>query len=265
LTTDTVSNDPFPFNRGNRLSGRCLPVSSGTIASSSHSFRSNCPFRTNPARRSPIPTNSPLRPVRNKSTHATLSTLLVLFSDRLRRNFVMSATVTALAITLAIVLVLAIVIISLLYVRMRRNPTDNRGSVGLFSSKTPIIGSFFVASPHPTAQISPFDPSHQRPIFHHEPGKNMRVAQRRGDGGWEFYDSGLPGDEPLPRPPESVHSGDDGSSIPPAARSTSSVWTQSYPLLKAQEVKAHANYPGLVAPPPPAYTIEDSVSTHSQL
>jgi len=165
----------------------------------------------------------------------------------------MSATVIALATTLTIILVLAIVIISLLYVRARPKSSDNSNPFGILSSMTPS---------DPTVHITPFGSSSQIPIFNHEPGKNMRVAHRRADGGWDFIDSELSCLESFPRPPESVYSADGGSPVPSVPRSASSAWSQ-YPSSKSQEFRVHATCPRLVALPPPAYSVEDSVSANS--
>jgi len=193
----------------------------------------------------------PLRLVRNKST------LRVQLPDYLRCAFSMSTVVIALATILTVVLVLAIVIISSLCIRIRGTPTGNRGPIRIFSRG---FGKCFVPPSHPASQITPFGSNAQMPIFHHEPGRNMRVAHRRGDGGWEFFDSGLPSNEFLPRQPESVHSAEGGSLpfLPPT-----SVCTQSRPLPKVQKSKVYANCPGLVVLPPPAYSLEDSVSLNS--
>ncbi|KAK7691389.1 hypothetical protein QCA50_004788 [Cerrena zonata] len=41
---------------------------------------------------------------------------------------------------------------------------------------------------HLAAQVTPYTPTKEVPLFTHRPGENMRVARRRSDGGWEFSD-----------------------------------------------------------------------------
>ncbi|KDQ56444.1 hypothetical protein JAAARDRAFT_311867 [Jaapia argillacea MUCL 33604] len=65
-----------------------------------------------------------------------------------------------------------------------------------------------VASQHPANQITPYgSPVAETPRYSHHPGENMRIAQRRPDGGWDFIDPHGPlqipntqDHEPLPTP-----------------------------------------------------------------
>lgn len=188
----------------------------------------------------------------------------------------MSATVIALAVTLVLVLVLASVLVALLYVRLRQKRSYN-GAVEA-SPLTPGFGIFnFIPPWHPAAQITPFGSSPRAPVFSElssrvhkcgafkclhnsftdfEPGTNMRIAHRNSRGGWEFFDSGLPENDKLPRP-QSVRSSIFTRSAPslqnlssPASIS-SSHWTAG-PSSASSREPLTAAIPS-TAPPPPAY------------
>lgn len=164
----------------------------------------------------------------------------------------MSAAVIALAVVLVIVLVLASVLITLLYVRLRQKRAYN-GAVEA-SPLTPGFGIFnFIPPWHPAAQITPFGSSPQAPVFRFEPGTNMRIAHRNSQGGWEFFDSGLPEQDKLPRP-QSVRSSifTRSAQSPSSPESiSSSHWTTGPTTSTPREFLATDFLPA--APPPPAY------------
>ncbi|KAF9645931.1 hypothetical protein BDM02DRAFT_385679 [Thelephora ganbajun] len=161
----------------------------------------------------------------------------------------MSAIVIALATTLAIVVILSSVLIALMYIRLRQKHSYN-GAVEA-SPLTPGLGIFNLIPPwHPAAQITPFGSSPQAPVFKFEPGANMRIAHRNSDGGWEFFDSGLPENHKLPRP-QSVRSSIFTRSSPSSSGSiSSSHWTVGPAIPPSREFMATGSP---TAPPPPAY------------
>jgi len=165
----------------------------------------------------------------------------------------MSATVIALATTLAIVVVIASVLVALMYVRLRRKHSYN-GAVEA-SPLTPGFGIFnFIPAWHPAAQITPFGASPQAPVFKFEPGTNMRIAHRNSRGGWEFFDSGLPENDRLPRPQSvrsSIFTRSTRSSPESPASLSSSHWTVG-PAIPASREFLTTDFPS-TAPPPPAY------------
>jgi len=168
-------------------------------------------------------------------------------------NPIMSAAVIALATTLAIVMILASVLIVTMYLRLQQRRSYN-GAVDS-SPLTPGIGIFnFIPPWHPAAQITPFGSSPQAPVFKVEPGTNMRIAHRNSRGGWEFFDSGLPENDLLPRP-QSVRSSvfaRSAHSSPQSPRSiSSSQWTVGPAIPASREFLAADFAPA--APPPPAY------------
>jgi len=65
---------------------------------------------------------------------------------------------------------------------------------------------------HPANHVVPFgSPGGETPRFVHTPGQNMRIAQRRADGGWDFIDprghiapSIFDPDSPLPSPSSTI-------------------------------------------------------------
>jgi len=165
----------------------------------------------------------------------------------------MSATVIALSTILAIVVVVASVLIALMYVRLRQKHSYN-GAIEA-SPLTPGFGIFnFIPPWHPAAQITPFGSSPQAPVFKFEPGTNMRIAHRNCDGGWEFFDSGLPENDKLPRP-QSVRSSifTRSARLPPSSpgSDSSSHWTVGPAIPASREFLATDFLSA--APPPPAY------------
>lgn len=166
----------------------------------------------------------------------------------------MSTTVIALATVLVIVLVLASALIALLYVQLRQKRSYT-GAVEA-SPLTPGLGIFnFIPPWHPAAQITPFGSSPQAPVFKFEPGTNMRIAHRNSQGGWEFFESGLPENDKLPRP-QSVRSSivtrsTRPSRSPSSPSISSSHWTAG-PTAAASRDFIATDFPP-TAPPPPAY------------
>lgn len=163
----------------------------------------------------------------------------------------MSATVVALSVTLVIVLVIASVLITLLYVQLRQKRAYH-GAVEA-PPLTPAFGIFnFIPPWHPAAQITPFGSSPLAPVFKVDPGTNMRIAHRNSQGGWEFFDSGLPESGKLPRP-QSVRSSMFTRGTPlPSTPSTPepSHWSDSS---SSPSREALARGFLSTAPPPPAY------------
>lgn len=165
----------------------------------------------------------------------------------------MSTVVIALATTLAIVVVVAFILIALMYVRLRQRHSYN-GAVEA-SPLTPGFGIFnFIPPWHPAAQITPFGSSPQAPVFRFEPGTNMRIAHRNSGGGWEFFDSGLPENDKLPRP-QSVRSSifTHSARLSPSSPGSisSSHWTVGPAIPPSREFLT-TDFPS-TAPPPPAY------------
>ena len=189
----------------------------------------------------------------------------------------MSATVIALATTLVIVLVIASVLVALLYTQLRQRRAYSGAQVDA-TPLTPGFGIFnFIPPWHPAAQITPFGSSPQAPVFsalpfqvgsfsylrdrlaEFEPGTNMRIAHRNSQGGWEFFDSGLPENDKLPRPQSVRSSIFTRSTRPPPGSSSPSIlsshWTSGHGASTSRELLT-ADLPS-TAPPPPAYCKDD--------
>jgi hypothetical protein len=86
----------------------------------------------------------------------------------------------------------------------------------------------------------------------------MRIAHRRPDGGWDFYDES-PDDATCFRTQETLEFADPSLSSSPT---TPSAWNSSFPTTKGQETRKRTE---IIAPPPPAYSLEvakSSVDSH---
>jgi len=167
----------------------------------------------------------------------------------------MSSAVIVLATVLVVVTVLALIIITFLYLRLRRQSFE-QGYPAVESARTPSGFNllFNVPSPtHPASRITPFGTSPERDIFNHEPGKNMRIAQRRIDGSWEFSEFGSLDQHIITLPPRSAEI----RRTTPLSPLPESPETPQAPSASTQESYADVKVPKLTVPPP-AYSREGS-------
>ena len=87
----------------------------------------------------------------------------------------------------------------------------------------------------------------------------MRIAHRNSDGGWEFFDSGLPENDKLPRPQSvrsSIFARSSRSSPSSPGSISSSHWTTG-PAIPASRELLMTNSPS-TALPPPAYCKDEN-------